>query len=73
MSGRQARPLNRACEGTWGAGNKGMLPYLVLVFCVFVDVWMNFGHVGWGHVLVVSPPLISFTVIPHQRPPNMYL
>lgn len=56
MSGRQARPLNRACEGTWGAGNKGMLPYLVLVFCVFVDVWMNFGHVGWGHVLVVSPP-----------------
>lgn len=60
MRGRQTRSLNRACEGTWGAGNKGMLPYLVLVFCVFVDVWMNIGHVGWGHVLVVF--LISFTI-----------
>lgn len=68
VRGRQARLLNWALEGTWGAGNKGMLPYLVLVLCVFVDVWMNIGLVGWAHVLVVF--LISFTDMPHQRPPN---
>lgn len=43
MRGRQARRLNRACEGTWGAGNRGLL-----VFCVFVDVWMDIWSCGLG-------------------------